>query len=139
MQPLGDHYTFVGWGNAPYMSEFDPSGKWDFSVHFHSPTQLYRAYRFGWWGQPSTPPDAAASATSKGTTVYAAWNGATDVSSWRVLAGSSPDTGKMRGVGTFPLKGFETTMAVHSTQAYFAVQALGSGGGARATSKAVPR
>jgi hypothetical protein len=139
VQPLGDHYTFVGWGNAPYVSEFDPQGKWDFSVHFHSPTQLYRGFRYGWWGQPSVPPDVAASATSKGTTVYAAWNGATLVAKWRVLAGSSTDVSKMRPVGTFPVKGFETAMAVRSTQAYFAVQALGSGGGVRGTSKAAPR
>jgi hypothetical protein len=137
VQTLSDGYTFVGWGAQPWLSEFTPSGTQAFSLHFSTPMESYRAFRFGWWGQPSTPPDVAVAAASKGTTVYAAWNGATEVASWRVLAGSNPDS--LKSAGVFPRAAFETTMPVSSAGPYFAVQALGGGGGVRATSAVVKR
>jgi len=54
-----------------------------------------------------------------------------------VLAGPSPN--RLSTVGQFPKTFFETTMTVSSTQPYFAVQALGSNGGVRATSAPVAR
>jgi hypothetical protein len=137
VQALSDGYTFVGWGSAPYLSEFDRSGTQNFSMHYHDPMESYRGFRFGWWGQPNTHPDVSVSSASRGTTVYAAWNGATLVASWRVLAGSSPN--KLLAVGTFPRTAFETAMSVRSTGPYFKVQALGSGGGVRGTSYVVQR
>jgi Arylsulfotransferase (ASST) len=139
MQVLGDGYTFVGWGEQPYFSEYDRgnSTRQFFTMKYSPPMESYRAFRFGWWGQPSTPPNIATTPTSKGTTVYASWNGATTVASWRVLAGTSRS--RLTAVGTFPDNFFECTMNVTSTAPYFAVQALGPGGGVRATSAVVAR
>ncbi len=46
------------------------------------------------------------------TTVYASWNGATEVASWRVLAG--PSAGRRTVVATAAKSGFETAIPVHS-------------------------
>ncbi len=136
VQTLPDGNTFVGWGGSPYFSEFGPGGQQLFSAHLPSPMQSYRAYRFPWWGQPVTTPSiAAASAPAGGTTVYASWNGATDVASWQVLAG--PISSLLLPVGQFPKTSFESSMQVTSAGPYFQVQALGAGGQVLGTSATV--
>ena len=137
VQPLPDGNTFVGFGAAPYLSEFGPRGRQLFSLHFASRLESYRGLRFPWWGQPTTPPSLAISATQQGTLVYASWDGATTVANWRVLAGPTPTT--VTPVGQFPWTSFETTMSVASTQPYFEVQTLDSAGHVLGTSPAVVR
>jgi hypothetical protein len=65
----------------------------------------------------------------------ASWNGATEVASWRALSGSSPTT--LTALATSPKHGFETTISVHTADAYVAVQALDAQGNVLATSAAV--
>jgi hypothetical protein len=139
MQVLPDGNTFVGWGSQPYFTEFSRRGRQLFSLHFNSPLQSYRGYRFPWSGQPTTPPSIAASASGSGTTVYASWNGATEVTAWEVLTGSSQDPASMTPVGNFTKTDFETTMSISSNQPYVAVQALNSAGQVIGTSAAVSR
>jgi hypothetical protein len=69
--------------------------------------------------------------------VYASWNGATEVASWRVLAGSSPAA--LRPAASAPRSGFETAIAVAGAPAgaYVAVQALDAAGTVLASSRAV--
>jgi hypothetical protein len=136
VQVLSDANTFVGWGGVPWFSEFATSGKQLFSMRFPAPLQSYRAYRFPWWGQPATPPQAAVSSSPSGSTVYASWNGATTVASWQVFAGPSP--GLLVPVGQFPRTSFETAMPVTSSGPYFSVRALGSNGQVLGTSLTVP-
>jgi hypothetical protein len=100
--------------------------------------QSYRAFRSPWWGQPSTPPSISVSATPRGTRVYASWNGATDVATWRVLAGPSTTAG-LAPLGSFTNAHFESTTWVPSMQSYFAVQALDAHGNVLGTSVAVTR
>jgi arylsulfotransferase ASST len=139
MQVLPDGYTFVGWGSQPYFSEYNRGNSTQqfFTLKYSPPMESYRGFRFGWWGQPKTPPNIATVPSRKGTTVYASWNGATTVASWRVLAGSSRS--RLAAVGTIPNRYFEDSTTVSSTAPYFAVQALGPGGGVRATSAIVAR
>ena len=107
-----------------------------FDAHFVAPTDNYRAYRFTWNGQPSTLPAVALSRGSNGvSTLYASWNGATSVASWRLLAGSSPSA--LSTLATVSKTNFETPISVHSEAPYFAVQALSSSGKVLATSKTV--
>ena len=75
------------------------------------------------------PAVAARARKAGGTLVYASWNGATDVSDWRVLAGAA-DAGCCQ-IGTARKQGFETSVATNSTDAFFAVQALDSRGRVR--------
>ena len=61
-----------------------------------------------------------------GHTVFASWNGATQVVGWRVLGGSS--AGALHPVANAARRGFETAIAVAGHYAIFEVQALGAGG-----------
>jgi hypothetical protein len=133
METLPNGNVFVGWGADPDFSEYSPSGTQLFNGNFALGVKSYRAYRFRWSGQPLTPPALAASPSSTGgTTLYASWNGATQVRAWRVLGGSSPKT--MQRMGRAAKNGFETRINLASSQPYFAVQALNSKGAVLGTS-----
>src|SRR5204863_196828 len=77
---------FVGWGNEPYFSEYSRSGKLLYEAELPGPDLTYRATLQRWAGLPLWPPTGAARRHAGATTVYASWNGATQVTSWRVLA-----------------------------------------------------
>lgn len=132
VQVLQDGYTFVGWGGAPYFSEFGTRGHQRFSLRFPAPMQSYRAYRFPWWGQPLVPPYIVVNATSGGDVVDASWNGATDVAAWRVLAG--PSAAALQPVAQVPKTQFDTGIPVSGAGPYFAVQALDQNGNVLSTS-----
>jgi Arylsulfotransferase (ASST) len=129
--PNGD--LFVGWGQQPYFTEFNSAGKEVFDARFTSNTSSYRAYKLGWSGQPTSPPSMTLAPNNDGTTeLWASWNGATAVSSWRVLAGTSAST--LTTLQTGNRSGFETAIAAPSGVADFEVQALDSNGNVLATS-----
>ena len=127
LQQLPDHNDFVGWGARPYISEYGPGGKLLFDAHFVGENASYRAYLLPWNGRPDpsvTPPSLAVTSTRHGLVVYASWNGATGVSSWRVLGGRSPTS--LRPVTTAQRSGFETAITI-GRYADVAVQALDGG------------
>ena len=134
--PNGD--WFVGWGQDPYFSEFNAAGQTVFDANLPYPAQVYRAFRAQWSATPATVPSIALKATSPAaTTVYASWNGATGVSSWRILGGATPTT--LAALATVPTSGFETVSALTSAAPLFAVQALGPAGEVLGTSHAISR
>jgi WD40 repeat protein len=136
MQLLPDGDVAIGWGAQRFFSEYTASGQQIFDAHFKGPNASYRAYRFTWNAQPPTSPALAVAPHADGTSVvFASWNGATDVSSWRVLAGSRSRA--LAPVGGGAKGGFETAILVHSAGPYFAVQALGSGGQVLSSSRAI--
>ena len=127
MQTLPGGDVFLGWGELPNFSEDTAGGKQDFDAHFTVPTASYRAYRFPWTAQPRGAPSLADEPGSTGAVnLYASWNGATGVSSWRVLGGAGRRA--LKPLGTAPRSGFETRIPVHSNEPYFSVQALGASG-----------
>ena len=89
MQTLADGNTLVGYGGVPAISEFAKDGSLLFDAHQPFDMSFYRAFRFPWSGRPLSPPAVLASLNDTGeeTIVHASWNGATEVASWRVLAG----------------------------------------------------
>lgn len=118
-----DHKVFVGWGSTQQFSEYTASGRQIFNGSFTAPVNSYRAYRFLWPGHPRTKGALAVSpGPNGGVTIYASWNGATDVAGWRVLGGRTPNS--LAPVGNAKRRGFETAIHVHSEPRYFAVQAL---------------
>jgi hypothetical protein len=137
VQMLENGDFFVGWGQVPYYSEYTPSGKTVFDARLPQGTESYRAYRFNWEATPAQPPAVAVGeqGENSGTPVYMSWNGSTSVSSWRVLAGSSPS--ELSQVASGPRKGFETEIEAPGEPAYVAVQALDASGNVLATSKTV--
>lgn len=130
--PGGDQ--FVGWGGSPYFSEFDRQGNLLYDARFVGDDSTYRAFVFPWRGTPRDLPAVATSTDGTNETVYASWNGATDVARWRVLGGTSSKS--LAPVAVAPAEGFETSVSIVSTP-YVAVQALASSGRVLASSKTV--
>jgi hypothetical protein len=127
--PNGD--WMVGWGQADYLSEINPAGQALFNAHMPPDWESYRTYVLPWSGQPVEPPAVAyvpSPAAHGGAVVYVSWNGATEVASWRVLAGSSPAT--LTPVSSAPKTGFETAISLSAavTDPYVEVQALDGSG-----------
>jgi hypothetical protein len=118
---------FVGWGSEPSFSEYSRSGKLLLGGELPGPNLTYRATVGKWVGEPLSRPAGVALRTNGEMTVYASWNGATQVISWRVLAGSGT-SGRMRLVAKAPRSGFETAIAVPQGDTRFKVQALDANG-----------
>jgi hypothetical protein len=135
VQALPDGNVFIGWGAQPSFSEDDGSGRQIFAGQFNEPIISYRAYRFTWDAQPDTLPALAVSAAGRAVRLYASWNGATDVSSWRVIAGAT--SRQLRPLVTTPKTTFETSISVNSSSRYFAVQALATDGHVLSTSRPI--
>ncbi len=150
VQLLPNGNVFVGWGEAPYVSEFELSGRLVFDAILGSQYECYRAFRLPW--QSLRPAELPALAVVRGatgarggtrtaaggvgllqagaatTTAYASWNGATEVAAWRLLAGA--DAAQLVPVATAPVRGFETVLRTDDTAGagpHFAVQALDAG------------
>jgi hypothetical protein len=133
MQQLENQGFFVGWGSRPYFSEYAANGQLLFDAHWHGSYESYRGYRFAWTGTPATAPAIAAAAAPGGrVTAYASWNGDTRATSWRVLAGASPQS--LAPVASAVRSGFETAITTPGAAPYVAVQALDSSGAVLATS-----
>jgi hypothetical protein len=136
VQVLHNGNVFVGWGTEPYTSEYSKDGKLLFDVQFSGETQSYRAFRQVWSGRPAEDPAVAAEKDKGGkVNVYASWNGATEASTWRVLAG--PEPGRLEPVGSVPWAGFETAMAIRTDEPYVAVRAEDDSGRVLGTSEAI--
>jgi outer membrane protein assembly factor BamB len=136
VQVLPNGNVFIGWGSEPVLSEFGSEGELLFSANFPTETESYRAFRSPWSGQPDDDPAVAAEAgPGEEVTLYASWNGATEVATWEVLAGPSPDA--LKPVAPAPRKGFETAITLETTEAYFGVQAKSGSGRVLGTSPAV--
>ncbi len=128
LQLLPEGGWFVGWGQEPFFSEYGPEGELRFDAHFPAGDESYRAFRFQWTGRPVHGPSLAFQpAPGGGGTAYASWNGATEVSAWRLLAGPSPTA--LGAVATVPRSGFETAVALPPGPGpYVAVEALDGSG-----------
>ena len=134
IEPLPNGNEFVGWGSAPFFSEYDASGNTLLDARLPGSDITYRATVEPWVGKPSQPPSGAARRAGGRTVVYASWNGATEVSTWRVLgAGTS---GGLTQIAEAPRSGFETAIAVtRQGDKTFRVQALDADGRPIGTSR----
>lgn len=130
-QILPNGNTFVGWGGAiPNFSEYAPSGRMVWDAHFGSKkATTYRAYRMPWTGLPHDRPAVAV----RGRRVFASWNGATEVASWRLLGGRRPNA--LRPIGHGRRTGFETALRAPSLPPFMRVEALDASGAVLGRSK----
>ena len=138
MQALANGDWFIGWGQAPDLSEFSASGQLLFDAALPAGEESYRSLRFPWTGVPAhRPAFVIQTGAHGGGTAFASWNGATDVAAWRVLDGSTPTT--MSTVAQVARSGFETAIALPSVPLapYATVQALDAGGAVLATGATV--
>ena len=131
-QVLPNGNVFMGHGLVPEMEEFTSDGRIVATTQFGSVVNgvsappgaalSYRAFKWTWTGCPSAPPAVAAQHEGGQLKIAMSWNGATDISGWKVFAGDSSN--KLRQVAFVPKKGFETTLLIKSAH-YVQVEAIG--------------
>ncbi|HVS84875.1 MAG TPA: arylsulfotransferase family protein [Gaiellaceae bacterium] len=124
-QLLPNGNVFVSWGTTGTISEHSPDGELLFHAKL-SQGATYRAYRETWSGRGPGRPALAAVKVANGVDRYASWNGATDVTAWRVLGGPAP--GALTPLRTVRSTGFETKINVPRPPAHLNVAALDSDG-----------
>ena len=124
MQRLDGGDAFIGWGGVqPLFSEFDRNGRVVFDARFLAEgVETYRAYRMPWRARPAQRPRAVATATGRSTTVRVSWNGATDVSRWRVRSEDG------RTTATAARRGFETSLRVNGRPRTVVAEGLDASG-----------
>lgn len=120
--PNGNH--LVSWGDKRLATEFGPEGTPTLELSLGQ--IVYRIHRSPWKGFPESPPDAIVERGEE-SRVYVSWNGATEVTRWRVLGGPTADS--VRPLGPPVAKqGFETSMVIPSDVPVVVVEALDAKG-----------
>jgi hypothetical protein len=134
LQTLASGNTVVEFGGVPEMTEYAEDGAVLFDAHLPYDMASYRGYRYPWSGHPLSSPAVLATLdnTSEETIVNMSWNGATEVSSWRVLAGQHQ--GSLTAQATIVPTGFESATMLPKKYEYVEVQALASDGRVLGTS-----
>jgi hypothetical protein len=134
MQTLAGGNVVVEFGGVPEMTEYAEDGSLLFDAHLPYDMASYRGYRYPWSGHPLSPPTVLATLnnTSEETIVHMSWNGASEVASWRVLAGQHE--GSLAAQATIVPTGFESSTMLPKKYEYVAVQALSSDGRVLGTS-----
>jgi hypothetical protein len=122
-QLLPNGNVSLGWGQTPFFSEDSSKGKVLLDAFWPVPDVNYRTYVENWVGLPYFPPSGAVRNNGGKATVYASWDGDTQVVGWRVLAGNSAQS--LKTVATKSKSGFETTIPLTKTYKAYKVQAVG--------------
>jgi len=126
----------MGYGRLPNFTEYSSSGRVLFDATLGPEVQDFRTYFSSWSAHaPGAPVALAKRGGGDSVSVAVSWNGATEVASWRVLAGASPAT--LAPVATAAKAGFQTTISVPGAGPYVAVQALDGAGAVIGTSATV--
>jgi Arylsulfotransferase (ASST) len=133
VQPLPDDHVFVGWGQSSQITEYMPNGRVLFDAHLAPGTSSYRAFKLPWTGRPTKRPDLAVTRSHGSATLYASWNGATEVAQWSVHGGAS--RGSLQPIGVAERYGFETEIKVPHAPRWLTVSALDQTGRVLATAK----
>jgi EmrB/QacA subfamily drug resistance transporter len=132
-QPLSNGNVFVGFGSEPYFAEYSSTGKLLMEGEFPGANLSYRVTLGQWVGTPLTTPLGGVLTEKGKTTVYASWNGATELAAWRVIeatGGAHPTV-----LASAARDGFETAIPLSGTHPKLEVQALDAGGHVIGTSK----
>ena len=112
VQRLPNGNTMIGWGaTVPTLTEVTPDGRKAFELTMDTMHQSYRAFRFVWEGRPSWPPTLVAVTESGSTRLVTSWNGATEVASYRIYGGVTPNA-VFSAIRTVAKAGFETIVDV---------------------------
>ena len=143
LQVLPNGNVLMGWSERGQMSEHLADGTIIMRAYF-SPRWLgtYRSYKQEFVGWPARRPDAAAEAedvNSDGgtqTTVYASWNGATEVSTWNFYK-TNPLGHHEVSLGSAKKVGFETSLLYDGFAKYVVAEAVHRNGTVLGRSKVV--
>ncbi|MGA9875729.1 MAG: arylsulfotransferase family protein [Solirubrobacteraceae bacterium] len=116
----------MGYGNLPNFTEYNAAGEVLLDGTLGPNVQDFRTYLSPWSGHPTSPPAITANRNGSSVTVLTSWNGATEVASWQVLAGTSPSS--LTALTTVPRSGFQTLATVTTSAAYVETRALDANG-----------
>jgi hypothetical protein len=122
-----DGSATIGWGSTYIVTSYDSAGEivWDGAMP--AGFSSYRAYREPWQGQPLDDPVVSVEAADDGVvTAWVSWNGASEVATWELVAGT--DTDQLSSASTAEADGFESGLPVPEGAALIAVRALGADG-----------
>jgi hypothetical protein len=137
--------VLVGFGNSPTYVEYSATGEVLCSAHFapHIAYELidfglvksYRIFKSPWVGKPKTVPDVKV----KHGRVYVSWNGATNVTDWRLETANALEAKDDEFVTIQQSRrdGFETSFPLDKRHRYVRVAALDATQGVMAYSPAV--
>jgi Arylsulfotransferase (ASST) len=137
-QLLPSSNVVVGWGSTPYFTEYSKAGKVLLDAVWPKIDLSYRAELVqNWVGTPFFAPAGAVRVRRGKPTVYASWNGATQVARWQVLAGH--DAKHLSLVASKGRSGFETAIRLKRGYKLYKVRALDAKGHVLRTSPSFPR
>ena len=133
-QTLPNGNFMVGWGSQRQLTEYGPAGNVLFNAALSLGYESYRTYRLPWVGLPrSRPVVAAADEPGAGTDAYMSWNGATEVATWELFAGSSREHAALGRPGSGG-RGFETKITTRGVPRFVQVRARDAAGNVLSTS-----
>ena len=129
MQFLPNGDRFIGWGGQRSFSQYTQRNELVFHAELAdaaTPTFSYRAFIGSWVGLPMTKPDVFSYSWTCAwkTTMYASWNGATEVRSWRFFGGVSA-SGPFKLAVTVDRVGFETRAVASFFASHAYVEGVG--------------
>ncbi|KAF5392287.1 hypothetical protein D9757_001483 [Collybiopsis confluens] len=132
-QILKDGESIVGWGAMPYFSLHDVNGDIKWSAQFapsENAVASYRVFLHNWVGRPATPPSMQISTTSipGNVTVYAWWNGATEVTAWELFGSKVLTPQSPMSLGIVGKVDFETTLRYTGEESYVFFQVVALNG-----------
>ena len=123
---LSNGNRLIGWGTGdPDVLEITPDDSQALQMHFLNGDVSYRVYRDTWHATPYWDPELVLEDSGSQTNLYFSWNGATDVSGYRVLAGWNEEP--RLPITTVKKDGFENSLDVSDLlgrYCSFQVQAL---------------
>ncbi|KAK7047116.1 hypothetical protein VNI00_006781 [Paramarasmius palmivorus] len=137
VQPNGD----VLIGQVSFAALKDPeyaaSGEMLWTAQFGVDTQVsgYRALRYNWTGNPATIPSIElVQGKSSMLSIYASWNGATEINKWELLGSSDTNGSGAVSLYNRTKTGFETTITISTSlekyddYTHFAMRAIDRSG-----------
>lgn len=124
--------VLVGFGNSPSYIEYSPDGAVLCNAHFgphlifeiidFGLVKSYRVFKSPWVGRPTTVPDVKV----ENGKAYVSWNGATEVTGWRLETAKTQDARDDEFVTVQELErdGFETSFRLHRASRFVRIGAL---------------
>lgn len=117
----------MSYGAVPVIAEYLEDGTAVQVIRFSETgyAQSYRVLKFDWQGYPATSPDAAI----QNGKIYVSWNGATEVTQWKLLQSKdTKDISKNTKTSSFKKTGFESSTEIDNEYNIAQVEALNKDG-----------
>ena len=130
LQILPNQNAFLCWSEHSLQSEHTQDGRMIMEAQLVPDIGTYRSQKYKFVGRPILPPDVISTVVGLAnvgnatqTKIYASWNGATEVASWRFY--KSTESGDFEEyLGSVEKQSFETVGRFHGYLAYVVVEGM---------------